>query len=297
MVLLMNFGGPRRRTEIAPFLGGLTGRMPGPAFMKDALRRYAAIGGSSPLPVLTEKLAHLLALHPDLKDETGVRAVFRYSRPTIEEGIEECRLSGVNRIAFFVLSPYYNAKTTQAYIDAAMDCLAHSVDYRPATIFIHSWFAQPFFVEWWAKEVQKTAGIPHGTSFLFSAHSMPSCEEHDLYRRQIEETVRAVAEKAGLSSYELAWQSAPAQCAEVWMGPSVEKVLDSLALRGAKKVIQIPVGFLIDNLETLYDIDIAHKRCAERLGMEHRRLACPNTDPVFVRALSVLVSDSIKEFH
>lgn len=296
-VLLMNFGGPRCRSDIAPFLRSLTGSAPRPTFMEGVIGRYAAIGGCSPLPAITEELAHLLTSRLDLQNGADVRAVFRHSHPTVAEGIEECRLSGVTKIAFFVLSPFYNAKTTRAYIDAAEDCLTRFVDYKPDTIFIHSWFAQPLFIEWWVKKVQRAAELSRDAVFLFSAHSMPSSEEHDLYRAQVEETIRAVAKKAALASYELAWQSAPSRCEEEWMKPSVELALDSLAHGQARKVIQIPIGFLIDNLETLYDIDIVHKRYAEKLGIEHHRLACPNTDPAFVQVLSALLSDSLKEFH
>lgn len=98
MVLLINFGGPRSETEIPPFLENLIGREPAPALVEGVLKRYAAIGGSSPLPAVTEDLAHLLASCVDADTDVSVKAVFMYGHPTIEEGIKECGLSGVTDV-------------------------------------------------------------------------------------------------------------------------------------------------------------------------------------------------------
>jgi protoporphyrin/coproporphyrin ferrochelatase len=293
MVLLTNFGGPRSEAEVPLFLRNLVGGEPGPAMLEGVVSRYRAIGGRSPLPAVTEELADLLATRID--SETGVKAAFMYSHPSIEKAIGECYHSGVQKIVFFILSPFYSDRTTGVYVKTAEEYLTHLMDYKPAVTFIHSWYTEPLYIEWWAKEVRKAAESLHDPFFLFSAHSLPVSQRYDLYRSQIEETVRLVAVKAQLSSYALAWQSASPQSEEEWMRPSVEQLLDSLTQRGVNQVIQAPIGFVMDHLETLYDIDIAHKRYAEKLGMSHYRLACPNTDPFFVNALSSILAECLKE--
>jgi protoporphyrin/coproporphyrin ferrochelatase len=292
----MSLGGPRSRAEVVPFVSDLTGKKGGLAMAQSVAGRYAAIGGSSPLPAITEKLAHALTFCLD--EATRVEAAFLYSHLTIDEAVWDCASSHVPVIAFLVLSPFYTTTTTGAFIKAAEEVLSRFSDsYRPVTTFIHSWFAQPPFIDWWVSQLREAVRDAADAFFLFSAHSMPVAAEHDLYRSQVKEAVELVAVKAGLSSYTLAWQSIPERTAEPWAGPSVEETLDSLADQGMVSVTQVPIGFLIDNLETLYDIDIVHRRHAEDLGLRYRRLACPNTHPLFVQALSEILSDSLREFH
>lgn len=292
MILLVNFGGPRTETEIPSFLRNLMAREPAPAVIEGAVGRYRAIGGCSPLPAVTEELACLIA--PSFGPDTAVRAVFMYSHPLIEEVIEECRLSGMEELVFFILSPYYSTRITGVCIRSVQDCLSRQGAYKPAAMFVHSWCTEPLFIDWWTHEVRRAAESRPEAFFLFSAHSLPVSRADGPYRCQIEDTVRLVARKTGLLSYDLAWQSAPPQSQEEWMGPSVEQVLDSLAQKQVSRVIQTPIGFIMDHLETLYDIDIAHKRHAEALGISHQRLSCPNTAPLFVKALSTILSDRLK---
>lgn len=296
MILLVAFGGPRSETEIPLFLEKLTGKAPTPGMREGTTRRYAAIGGCSPLPDLAEELALLLSflVHNDV---TELKAAFLYSSPTIEEAITNCYRSRIGEIIFFVLSPFHNIKTTQACTRTAEESLAGLIDYRPVTRFVDSWFAHPLLTDWWARKLHDAAAFSHDVYFLFSAHAMPVCNENDLYRRQVEETVKIVVEKANVASHALAWQSVPQQSSEEWFGPSVEQTLDSLAQQGVKSVVQVPIGFILDNLETLYDIDIMHKTVAERLGIGHQRIPCPNVDPLFVQTLSGILSSYLKEAH
>lgn len=297
-ILLLSLGGPRSQVEIPSFLEHLTGRRHSSVVVEEAIRRYMAIGGFSPLPGITEQLASLLASSFDTADETTVRAAFMHSHPTIEETVRECSCSQMAEIVFFALSPFYTTRTTGVYIKAGEDSLAGlSSPYSPATTFVHSWYAEQPFIDWWVKGVRKAVEQFHDAFFLFSAHSMPATGEDDLYRSQVEEAVRLIANQANLSSYGLAWQSTPQRTVEEWMAPSVEQTLGSLADQGKDSVVQIPVGFLVDNLETLYDIDIVHKRHAEGLGLRFHRLPCPNTDPLFVQALSNILSYCLKGFR
>lgn len=292
-VLLINFGGPRTEMEIPSFLRRLMGREPSPAIKESAVDRYRAIGGFSPLPAVTDTIATLIASR--LGSEISVRTAFMYSDPTIGDTLMECRVNEVEKILFLILSPFYSKRVVGAYIKCVEDYLAGGGTYKPVTKFLHSWGTEPLFVEWWAEQVHRAAESAPDAFVLFSAHNLPIGESEDLYRSQIENTVRLVAEKSGLASYTLAWQSAPPHSDEKWPTPSVEQVLDSLATRGVNQVIQVPIGFIMDHLETCYDIDILHRQHSRSLGIDHQRLACPNTDPAFVDLLGKLVSQSLKE--
>ena len=300
MILLLSLGGPRSDTEIPFFLKNLTGRTPTPAFLADAARRYEAIGGFSPLPAITEELAQHVTSRMNTMGESPVKAAFLYAHPTIAEAVLECKGSRVAEILFFVLSPFYTTRTTGTLLKAAEEALSSlSSHYTPVTRFVHSWYSQPPFIEWWAKEVRSSLQCSRKAFPLFSAHSMPAAPENSLYRSQVEEAVGLVADRADVSSYALAWQSKPQRAVEEWFGPTVEQLLSSLADRGTTNVVQIPIGFLIENLETLYDIDIVHKRYAEGLGLGHQRLPCPNADSIWADALSSILSSlsSSREIH
>jgi protoporphyrin/coproporphyrin ferrochelatase len=292
-VLLINFGGPRSETEIPSFLRRLMGREPSPAIRDSAINRYRAIGGLSPLPAATDRLSDLLASR--LGSEITVRAAFMYSDPTIGDAIMECRARGSEKIVFVLLSPFYSRRVVGAYIRSAEDHLARSGAYNPVTIFVHSWCTEPLFVDWWVTKVRKAVESVPSAFVLFSAHNLPSGGSEDLYRSQIENTVRLVAERTGLTSYALAWQSTPPHSDEEFLAPSVEQVLDSLPKRGVSQVVQVPIGFIMDHLETSYDVDILHRQYAHSLGIDHQRVDCPNTDPLFVDLLWKLVSERLKE--
>ncbi len=291
MVLLVNFGGPRTLDEVPDFLRNMTGREVPTDVLDALLDRYQTIGGGSPLAAITDEQAGLLA------EETGRRfpvvSAYRYSRPTLEERIDEARTSGVERLVFFVMSPYYTSRTTGNYVKAVEACIG-GMTYRPMVTFIHSWYDEPAFIDCWAGRI--SAESPVGESFyLFSAHSMPQSLAHEPYKSQVEETVRAVATTLRLvGNYALAWQSVPQRSGEPWMGPSVEEVLDRLQ-GSVSRVIEVPIGFVSDHLETRYDMDVVHRAYALALGLEFSRIPSLNTYGPFITALAAILEKSLGE--
>jgi ferrochelatase len=292
-VFLVNFGGPRTLGEVPLFLRNITGREPPEAAQEALIARYRAIGGSSPLASITEKQAALLS------DATGhlfsIRAAFRYSSPTLEEAINECYRSGTERIVFFVMSPYSTSRTVGGYMSAVEAYLPYlsPVSYHPETIFIHGWCGEPLFVECWVKRIREEAG-DGGDFFLFSAHSLPRSLKDEPYFAQVEETVRAVAAGLRLSDYAIGWQSIPQHTDEPWMGPSVEAVMDGVGKRGAR-LVEIPIGFVSDHLETLYDIDVLHREYALAKGLLFSRIPSLNTYPPFITALRTILEKRLQE--
>jgi ferrochelatase len=110
------------------------------------------------------------------------------------------------------------------------------------------------------------------------------------YRQQIEETVTLVAALAGIENRALGWQSIPANAAEPWITPTVEEQIDAIAAAGFKRLIQVPIGFTADHIETLYDIDVTHRRYASEKGLAFRRIASLNAGAPFIKALKEIVT-------
>lgn len=286
-IILTTLGGPRNIEEIPEFIRNFLGReLPAPA-MKAIIERYRLIGGGSPLPHITEEQARKLCLSLTDNDCLCLPA-FRYCRPLIEESIDEAITAGSTGIKFLLLSPFYADVTTGNYIAAAKKHLAEKYPDVPAT-FIHSWHAEPLFIECWAEKIRFEA-FDESALYLFSAHSLPASEAAEHYRLQIEDTVDRVAKCTGLKNYYLGWQSIPGAATEKWITPTVEERIDEAAALGFRNIVQIPLGFTADHIETLYDIDITHRTYALKKGFVFRRLSSLNEGDSFIKVLQHLVT-------
>jgi protoporphyrin/coproporphyrin ferrochelatase len=288
LVLLVNFGYARSVDDVPRFLREMAGREAPEAAITAVMDRYRAIGGASPLAAITDELAALLT--EKMGSRFPIRSAYRYSHPTLAERIDEARGTGVEHIVFFVMSPYYASPTTGSYT-AAVDGALEVLSYRPTVTFVHGWHDEPAFVDCWVSRI-RAESPDDGSFYVFSAHSLPrsACEP---YQRQVEETVRAVAERLHLTdNYALAWQSVPEAVTEPWIGPSVETVLAGLAGK-ASRVVEVPIGFVSDHLETRYDMDVVHQEYARSLGLGFSRIPSLNTYGPFISALAVILEKAL----
>ncbi len=132
---------------------------------------------------------------------------------------------------------------------------------------------------------------------IFSAHSLPQriLEMGDPYDSQLRETARLVAASAGLADDIWSWSYQSAgRTSEPWLGPQIEEHISALARQGVKNIISVPVGFVSDHVEILYDIDIQAQAVAQEHGVRLERPPALNTDPLFVEQLADLVSEKAR---
>lgn len=284
-VLLVNFGGPRTLAEVPSFITRMIGREVPKPVVDALLDRYRAIGGGSPLAAITDEQARLLS------EQTGgryvIKGAFRYSTPSVEEMIDECYLSEMKRIVFFIMSPFYTSRTAGSTIRAAENYLT-SLPYQPETVFIHSWYREALFVEAWRRRIEEES-IADDSFYLFSAHSLPQSLAGEPYKSQIEETVQSLVQRLGLAdNWALAWQSVPQNVEEPWIGPSVESVIESNSGK-IRRLVEVPIGFVSDHLETLYDMDIVHREYAHSRGLSFSRVTSLNAYPHYIAALKAVL--------
>jgi ferrochelatase len=181
---------------------------------------------------------------------------------------------------------------SQEYLTRAASSLG------PGHTFIAAepWFAHPAFVSLLASRVSD-ALASNGTDaarspVIFTAHSLPERvrESGDTYPEQVAESARLVAETAGITHWEVAWQSA-GRTPEPWLGPDVRDVVRRLAAEGEiDGVVVCPIGFVADHLEVLYDLDIEVAAVAASCGLTFARTASLNDDPRFIGLLADLIS-------
>jgi len=285
-VILVTLGAPRSPEEIPEFIKHFIGRELPPPAMKAVSERYRQIGGFSPLARITEEQA--TALGEALGEAYFCLPAFRHSRPFIEDVLESTAASGPARILVLFLSPFYASVTTGNYIDVAKSHIGKRSLSVPVD-FIHSWYREPLFIESWVEAIRGDS-FDRQAFYLFSAHSLPIKFSGEPYRQQIEETMALVASRAGIQNHALGWQSIPNNVTEPWITPTVEEKIDAIAAAGFKGIIQVPIGFTADHIETLYDIDITHRQYALGKGLSFRRIPSLNAGAPFIKALKEVVT-------
>ncbi len=295
-VILIALGGPRTLDEVGPFMGAFMGRPAPPPVVAAVIERYKLIGGRSPLPELVASQA--AALHKELGAGFSAREGFRYSHPTIAESFEALVQEGAERVVGLSMSPFSTEVTTGAYRNAFEPLGSLSI----GKIFVPSWHDNQLFIDAWREKVsaglQTLAGAGR-TAVVFTSHSIPKrfVTAGDPYQRQIEETVQLVAGKLRLQDWRIAWQSKGARATEPWLEPEVEPTLDKLKTDGFAAVLEVPIGFTCDHMETLYDIDIVHRKHTEGLGLRFERAGSLNTSPLFITALADVVRNTKELGH
>jgi len=286
-IILIALGGPRSLEEVGPFMAAFMGRPAPPSVVAAIIERYKLIGGGSPLPELVK--AQAAALEKELGSSFRAYEGFRYSKPTVADSFEKAITGGARRVIALSMSPFSTEVTTGAY-KSACDGLGSG---ETCPLFIPSWHDNPLFIDAWVEKVAAgralfPAAARDSVVVIFTSHSIPVryIAAGDPYKKQIEETVRLVAAQAGVREWRIAWQSKGARATEPWIEPEVEPTLDKLAQQGHKAVLEVPIGFTCDHMETLYDIDIVHRKHAAGLGLSFERAGSLNTSPLFIKALA-----------
>jgi ferrochelatase len=292
-VVAMAYGTPRTPDEILPYYTDIRrGRPPTDEQLADLTRRYEAIGGVSPLAVLTEAQQSALqtaldALAPGRYD---VVLGLKHADPKVEAAVDTLAERGIAQAVGVVLAPHYSAYSVGQYLGRMRDAAEpHGI----ATAGVDSWAVEPAFVEFVAADLRRRlAAMPGRTRVVFTAHSLPTriTETGDPYPDELASTARAVSAAAGLAddAWQLGWQSA-GRTPEPWLGPDILEVIDALAGDGLEGVIVSAVGFVADHLEVLYDLDIEARHRAESHGLAFDRTACVNDDPAVIGALAARV--------
>ena len=293
-VILIALGGPRSLDEVGPFMTAFMGRPAPPPVVQAVTERYEMIGGKSPLPDLVQEQADALAK----KLGHGYRAYagFRYSSPSIGVAFEKAVREGADRVIGLSLSPFETAVTTGVYRSAFEALDAENV----RKTFIPSWHDNPLFISAWQEKINDAQKRFRETQrkyavVIFTSHSIPVryIAAGDPYQKQVEETVNLVAAGIDLKECRIAWQSKGARATEPWLEPEVERVLDKVSAEKFGYVLEVPIGFTCDHMETLYDIDVLHRKHATELGLVFERVGSLNTSPLFIKALADIVKKAV----
>jgi protoporphyrin/coproporphyrin ferrochelatase len=291
----MAYGGPASLEEIPGYLADIRAGRPTPhAVLEEITESYRAIGGRSPLLEATRVQVDALAAR--LGDGYRCYLGMRHWSPWIEEVVGEMVEDGVTHAVGLVLAPHFSALSVARYQQKVADGLELHRG-RIELEHVRSYHDAPGLVEAFAGRVaeglsrwpEAERGRVH---VIFSAHSLPErvLAAGDPYDEQCRETARLVAERAGLTAEHWSWSYQSAgRTPEPWAGPDLGDHLEKLAARGVRDVVSVPVGFVSDHVELLFDVDVRARAIAEHLGVRLERPPALNDDPRFVEALAEIV--------
>ena len=285
---------------------------------KHVQQHYASIGGKSPIRELTDQQAR--ALENELRKTLDARVfvAMRYWHPLTQETIEQIAAQNFRELVLLPLYPQYSKTTSGSSLNEWRRRYAAAGRNGLSTKVVKEFYQHPIYLDAVVEKINMglekfshaassdsslgesadlkgQAGAAPDTVLVFSAHGVPMSviEAGDPYQAQIEATVKLVMERGGWRNHHrLCYQSrvGPGR----WLRPSLDEELKSLAARGARKVLAIPIAFVSDHVETLSEIDIEARRLAGQLGIrQFEVMPALNDSPKFIKALAELVFQAI----
>lgn len=297
-VLLMTFGTSVTSDGVEDYLRSVYRGEPPAATVAEFKRRFDLVGRS---PLIDITLDQAAALQELLDDEHGdgafaVEVGMLHTAPRIGDALSRLVAAGVDRIVGIVLAPQYSPLIMSGYNKAVDSEVAAQEVTVPVTV-AGAWHDVPAWIDSLAERLSGTIAAAGKLPVVFTAHSLPeSVVRRDLaYLDQIHETIRRVAERAGLSEdeWQFGYQSA-GHAPEKWLTPDFKDLVPDIARAGHSGVIFVPVQFVADHLETLYDIDVAGREEAEEAGLAFHRVPVPNASPTFIQALRQVVDRELQ---
>ncbi|MEJ2598891.1 MAG: ferrochelatase [Anaerolineales bacterium] len=306
-VLLMAYGSPERIEDLRPYLLDIRGGRETPdSLVAEMTGRYRLIGGQSPLLMWTRRQGQALEKLLNERRSSGgeqfrIYLGMRHWEPRIKEALEQILADGVQTVVGLVMAPHNSRLSTGAYY-AKLEEAIRDLEADITVLPIKQWHDHPGLIRAITENVRQAQGafddqVPY---VIFSAHSLPAriLSQGDPYDAQLKETAGLLAESLNLDQgrWQFCYQSA-GQSAEPWLGPPIEDVIKTLLKAGEKNFLIVPIGFVCDHVEVLYDIDIVCKKLAEDHGARLVRSQSLNDSATFIAALADIVAQRYEQFR
>jgi len=295
-LLLVSFGGPEQPDDVVPFLENVTaGRGIPRERLEEVGQHYFLFGGKSPINDLNREL--LDALRTDFADHGVDLPIYWGNRnwdPYLKDAARQMAADGVQRAAAFVTSAYSSYSGCRQYREDLFDATT-GVEIELSRL--RHYFNHPGFVGPFTEATRAAlAPAPAGTHVVFVTHSIPTSMNEasggpgrEAYVRQHESVAALVAAGAGAEQWSLAYCSRSGSPHVPWLEPDINDHLGALHDRGVESVVVVPIGFISDHMEVIYDLDTEAKATAEELGLRYQRVDTPGAHPDFVAMVRELL--------
>ncbi len=301
-ILLTSFGGPEGPEDVLPFLNNVVrGRPVPPDRLKEVARHYAHFGGVS--PINAQNRALLAALIAELNAQGPPLAVYwgnRHWHPFLDDTVREMANDGIRRALAFCTSAYGSYPGCRQYREDLDRARMAAGAASPQIDKLRLFYNHPGFIEAMVERLDDAlATVPAerlaAAAVVFTAHSLPlTMAASSPYEGQLLEACRLVSEGAGVPQWHLAYQSRSGPPTQPWLEPDIAQVLKTLAAsRGMEHVVVVPIGFICEHMEVVYDLDVAAASLCKHLGLEMVRASTVGCHPRFVRMIRELILERV----
>ena len=297
-VIVVSFGGPEGPDDVLPFLENVTrGRNVPPERLQIVAKQYERFGGVS--PINAQNRALVAALDAELVRSGRGLPVYWGNRnwhPYLADTVRQMRDDGVERALAFVTSGYSSYSSCRQYlenIEAAREAVGPGA---PVIDKLRQFYDHPGYVGPFARNLAVALeGLPSDTHIAFTAHSIPvAMAESSDYVAQLRETARLVADRGAPDyPYELVFQSRSGAPSQPWLEPDIGAHIEALAAQHVPAVVVVPIGFVSDHMEVVYDLDVLAAGRAKAASIAFARAATPGTDPEFVSMIRELIDERL----
>ncbi|XP_067619679.1 ferrochelatase, mitochondrial isoform X2 [Eurosta solidaginis] len=321
-ILMLNMGGPQHTDQVHDYLLRImTDRdmiqLPvqsrlGPWIAQrrtaEVQKKYNEIGGGSPILKWTELQGELMCKDLDsISPETAPHkhyVGFRYVNPLTEDTLQQIEKDGPERIVLFSQYPQYSCATSGSSFNSIFSHYQkHSLPKNTKFSIIDRWSTHPLLIKTFADRIRDelnkfSEAKRKDVVILFTAHSLPlkAVTRGDPYPSEVGASVHLVMQELGKTNpYFLAWQSKVGPLP--WLAPATDDTIKAYVKQGRKNFVLVPIAFVNEHIETLHELDIEYcDELAKEVGVEEiRRAAAPNDHPLFIKALSSIVADHLKD--
>lgn len=301
--LLVSFGGPEGPDDVMPFLRNVTaGRDVPDSRLARVAEHYQRFGGVSPINAQCREL--IAAIEKDFAAHGIDLPVYwgnRNWRPYLVDAIQAMRDDGITTAIAFATAAYSSYSSCRQYLDDIARARAALGSGAPHVVKIPPYYRHSGFITSFTDAARKAlaslpADVQDGAELVFTAHSIPesmaaaSGPHGGAYPAQVGEVAALVAAGLGRTTWKLAYQSRSGPPAVPWLGPDINECLRGVAEDGATAAVVVPIGFVSDHMEVVFDLDVEAARTAAEVGLPMARAATPGTDPGFVAMISSLAA-------
>jgi ferrochelatase len=298
-VLILSFGGPEKREDVMPFLENvLRGRNVPRGRMLEVAEHYYHFGGKS--PINDQNRALIAGLETELAREGLRLPVYWGNRnwhPYLADTLRQMRADGIQRALAFVTSIFSSYSGCRQYLEDIERARSEAGVGAPEIEKLRSFYNHPLFIEAQAERVREAldripASKDADARIVYTAHSVPlSMAQTSDYQKQLNESCRLVSENLGLSGWRLVYQSRSGPPGQPWLEPDIGDTLR--ALEPGDPVVVVPIGFISDHMEVLYDLDTEARAIADQRGLHMVRAATVGVHPKFLSMIGELILEKM----
>jgi protoporphyrin/coproporphyrin ferrochelatase len=293
-ILVLSFGGPERREDVVPFLENvLRGRNVPRERLLEVAEHYYHFDGRSPINDQNRQL--ISALKVELENRGIELPVYWGNRnwhPFLSETLRQMQADGIHRAIAYVTSSFSSYSGCRQYLQDIERARAEIGPGAPEVDKLRSFYNHPLFIETVAERVSKALAQFPAAEVLFTAHSVPlSMADTSDYVKQLNEACRLVSEKLDLAGWRLVYQSRSGPPTQAWLEPDIGEVLREM--ESGSEVVVVPIGFVSDHMEVLYDLDTEARQICEERGLLMARAGTAGTHPRFIAMVGELICERL----